>query len=167
MNADQLKQEILMLRRQRAGIHVLVTRLAHERHTTLLKMDKEINEKTDIVLDLDVRIAEHVSAYAKMQAAENSDTPHRPLGPNGALMQVHKTTAYVYDKFMADGVFRVKDHNPLDRTHGRHLQMQACDLIIRAGLAYAVGDRKGDYSIRKQPQQNPVDMPSPSCRVDV
>lgn len=154
MNADQLKQEILMLRRQRAGIHVLVTRLAHERHTTLVALDKAINEKTDIVLDIDVRIAEHVSAYTKIQASDTSDKPYRPLGPKGALIQVHPTMAHIFDAVTTAGVYTVpKALNERNRA----IVTKFCGDLVDVGVARW----KDGMTLVPLKPVNPIPMPSP------
>lgn len=68
MSIYDLKQQILMLRRQRAAVQVQIARAIHARHTTVTALDADIAEKTGIALDLDMQIAEETRKYATIQA---------------------------------------------------------------------------------------------------
>lgn len=107
MKIDDLKQQILMLRRQRAAVQVQIARAHVERHNTLIELDKGIAEKTTIVLDLDMQIAEETRKYATIQSSDTSDKPRRPLGAVGTMIEVHPTMAHIYDAVTTAGVYTV------------------------------------------------------------
>lgn len=158
MNADQLKQHIIMLRSQRAAVQLQIAHAVQDRHATIIEFDNDINEKTTIALDLDVQIAEHMRDYAtKLRQPDTSDKPYRPLGPKGELIQVHPTMAHIFDAVTTAGVYTVpKALN----TRNSVIVSKFCADLVDLGVA-----RWKDGMTLVPPNhsglQNPVGMPSP------
>jgi len=155
MNADQLKQHILMLRNQRAGIQVNLARAHVERHTVLTNIDKDIAAFNGLVLDLDVQIAEHMRDYTtKLREPDTSDKPRRPLGAVGTMIEVHPTMAHIYDAVTTAGVYTVP--KALNEKNRAIVTKFCCDLV-----EFGVARWKDSMTLVPIKPVNPVGMPSP------
>lgn len=87
---------------------------------------------------------EVVNNPAALEATGAGNPASRPLGPNGAMIEVHPTTAWVYDQVMNDGVFEI---NPTTNPKGIPFLRRAIQQIVAAGVAYG----HGEHGLIKKP----------------
>lgn len=161
MSIEQLKQQILMLRRQRAAVQVQIARAVQSRHATIIEFDKDIADKTTIALDFDMQIAEETRKYttilANGAAPNTDDKPRRPLGAVGTMIEVHPTMAHIYDAVTTAGVYTVpKALNAKNEA----IVNKFCGDLVALGIARWNGNSTlVPQSLSKL--QNPVGMPEP------
>lgn len=111
MTLDQLKSQMTMLRNQRAQVQARAAGALHERaaaYRELIAMDLSIADMQKIAADLTAQMAETDRQIVEIEsAAPAGDKPMRPLGPRGAIVEVHPTMAHIYDAVCTVGVYTV------------------------------------------------------------
>lgn len=148
MNADQLKQHILMLRNQRAAVQVQIARAVQLRHAEIVEFDKTINEKTAIALDFDVQIAEHMREYTTMQASKPR-TPFEECGPG--TQSILRSTAAA---------------GPNGWSPKHEEARVRCEQMAKNGFLIQVVNKSGPDSFLVEPKYRPPAEPHAACRIE-
>lgn len=149
MNTGQLKQHIHMLRRQRAAVQVQIARAVQSRHAAIVEFDKDINEKTTIVLDFEMQIAEHMREFTKM-LANPPRTPFEECGPG---------TQSILRSAAAAG--------PNGWSPKHEEARVRCEQMAKNGFLIQVVNKSGPDSFLVEPKYRPPAEPHTACRIDV